>query len=490
MSRSDTVIPAPTSSIRARALMLALAASLVALFAPASPAAAQSPWQIDGGGYGHGVGLSQYGACGMAAYGANYSQILSHYYQGAAVSNVTESDDLRVLLRTGSSFTLTTGGTTVINGTWTLPANSTVVATYAGGSVQLSGAISATVGAVFVDMGGSPLRVSPPGNRFNRGTLVVSAVGGKLQATVVGLTTNEFLRGLGEMPSSWPAEAMKAQAVAGRTIAQTKATRAGRWDSSYDLNALLDGAYIGYDKEYGTLGSAWTAAVDATNGKALTYGGALILAVYSSSSGGFTEHSENVWYSSLPYLRGGADSGDSGCNNPNFGWTTTLSAASMGQKLGMGPVTAITIGAGAGVSGRLDKVDVSFTDSGGTTRTFTGAQLRSKLGLKSTKFWINGASGSRSGGSGPPSGTLTDIRLHDGRNLLVAGTANDPDGAPRVVVATLFDGRIDMWVVDTVNGEYLDVHPVQPGKHTTCTAVMDVPTGQAVLLGCRENVVK
>lgn len=484
------MVTAQFQSTRVRSLMLGIVAALLVLFIPADPAGAESQWQINGGGFGHGVGMSQYGACGMAAGGSSYSQILSHYYEGASVSSVAEANDLRVLLRTSSTFTLVTGGTTVFNGTWTLPANSRVVATNVGGQVRLSGAISATVNAVFADMGGTPLRVSPPGNRFNRGTLVVTPSASQLRATIVGLTTNEFLRGLGEVPSSWPAEALKAQAIAGRTIAQTKATRAGRWDSSYDLNTQLDGVYIGHDKEHGAQGSSWTAAVDATNGKALTDGGALILAVYSSSSGGFTENSEKVWYSTLPYLRGVADPGDSGCNNPNYGWTKTLSGTAMGQKLAMGPVTAITIGSGAGVSGRLDKVDVSFTDSGGTTRTFTGAQLRSKLGLRSTKFWINGASGTRSGGSGPPRGTLTDIRLHDGRNLLVAGTASDPDGAPRVLVATLFDGRIDMWVTKSSNGSYLDVHPVQPGKHTTCVAALDVPTEDAVLLGCRENIVK
>ena len=463
---------------------------LAGLFVPAPPASAETQWQIDGGGYGHGVGLSQYGACSMAAGGSGYAQILAHYYRGSAVTGVSEHNDLRVLLRTASSFTLTAGGNTTINGKWNLPANATLVASHSGGRILLSGAINTTVDALYADMAGSPLKVSPPGNRFNRGTLVVTPNAGNLQATLVGLSTNAFLRGLGEMPSSWPTEALKSQAIAGRTIAHGKATRSGRWDASYDLNALIDGAYIGYDKEYGAQGSRWVSAVDSTNGKVLTHQGGLILAVYSSSSGGHTEDSERVWYSALPYLRGAADPADSGCNNPNHRWSVTYSATVMGQKLGMGPVTSVAIGSGAGPSGRLDKVNVTFTDSRGATRTFTGAQLRSLLGLKSTKFWINGSSGNRGGGSGPPSGSLTDIRLHDGRNLLVAGTASDPDGAPRVVVATLFDGRTDMWVTQSVNGYYLDVHPVAPGKHTTCTAVMDVPTEQAVLLGCRENIVK
>ena len=270
---------------------------------------------------------------------------------------------------------------------------------------------------------------------------------------------------------------------------RTKATRAGRSSADYDLNALLDGYYIGHDKEYGAMGSAWVSAVNATNGRVLTHGGGLALAVYSSSSGGFTANSEDVWYAQLPYLRAKSDPADSGCNNRNHNWSVTFSATALGQKLGMGPVSAISMGA-ADASGRLDKVDVTFTDSGGGTRSFTGAQLRSKLGLRSTKFSIAGATGGSTGNSGPPGGSLTDIRLHDGRNLLVAGTASDPDGAPKVLIATLNGDKVDMWVTQSVNGFYLDVVAVAPGKHTTCVAALDMPTEEPKLLGCRETVVK
>ncbi len=462
---------------------------LLFLAGPSTPAGAEQSWRLDGGGYGHGVGMSQYGACGMAAGGSDYTQILAHYYQGAAVSTVAESTDLRVLLRKSSTFTLTTGGTTSINGTWTLPANSTLTVSYSAGALLLGSPINQTVPYMVADMAGTPLKVSPPGNRFNRGRLFIGPTAGTLQAIIIELSTNAFLRGLGEMPSSWPSEALKAQAVAGRTIAQTKATRSGRWSADYDLNALLDGYYIGHDKEYGAMGSAWVSAVDATNGRVLTYGGTLALAVYSSSSGGFTANSEDVWYSALPYLRARSDPADSGCNNKNHRWSKSFSATVLGQKLGMGPVTAISMGPADG-SGRLDKVSVTFTDSGGNQRSYTGAQLRSKLGLRSTRFRIAGASGGSSQNTAPPTGSLTDIRLHDGRNLLVAGTASDPDGAPRVLVATLNGDKVDMWVTQSVNGYYLDTHPVAPGKHTTCVAALDTPTEDPVLLGCRENVVK
>ena len=61
---------------------------LAGLFAPAAPASAQAQWQIDGGGYGHGVGLSQYGACSLASGGSNYAQILAHYYPGTRLGRL------------------------------------------------------------------------------------------------------------------------------------------------------------------------------------------------------------------------------------------------------------------------------------------------------------------------------------------------------------------------------------------------------------------
>jgi hypothetical protein len=93
-------------------------------------------------------------------------------------------------------------------------------------------------------------------------------------------------------------------------------------------------------------------------------------------------------------------------------------------------------------------------------------------------------------GGTPATGSLTTLQVHDGRNLLVAGTVRDPDGPPTVYVATRHDGRTTARVVPSVNGYFLDVWPVEPGTHVTCVAVLDHPTGASYVLGCRENVVK
>ena len=436
--------------------------------------------------------MGQYGACGMAAAGAGAAQILTHYYRGTAVTRAVEVTDLRVLVGVSGSFTLTSGGTTTLSGIGAFGAGGTVTVRRSGNSIVASGAVSGSVAdALVVHSGGAALRVSPPGNRFNRGTLVFRLdAGGGLRAIVQGLSTNAYLRGLGEMSPSWPLEALKAQAIAARTGALKAATRAGRWSSDHDLDARRDGAYIGHDMEFGPSGSRWVAAVDGTAGVVVTHDGALINALYASSTGGHTEHSENVWVSPLPYLRGVPDPHDSGCGNPLHSWQASFTGTQLGQKLGMGPVTAISFGSGAGVSGRVDKVPITFTDSRGARRSLTGAQVKAALGLRSTLFGIDGAANNPAAGGTQATGSLTDLRVHDRRNLLVAGAVRDPDGPPKVYVATRHDGRTTARVVQSVNGSFLDVWPVEPGTHVSCVAVLDHPTGASYLLGCRENVVK
>ena len=139
-------------------------------------------------------------------------------------------------------------------------------------------------------------------------------------------------------------------------------------------------------------------------------------------------------------------------------------------------------------SGRTDKKTFTFTVAGGARHNFTGAQLRSKLGLYSTKFSIGGSIDS--GPVRPPSGSLGDIRAHQGRNILVAGRAADPDGTPTMFVADVVNGKTDWHLFDSSNGYFLSAFPASPGKHTTCVAVLDNPTGAATMLGCRDTVIK
>ena len=124
----------------------------------------------------------------------------------------------------------------------------------------------------------------------------------------------QYLYGLGEVPSSWPVEALRAQAVAGRTYTLEKVKRLGQNRPGCAcalFRTVSDQNYIGYEKEVGASGDRWIAAVNDTNDQTITHQGAPIQAYYSSSSGGHTENSEFVFIEALPYLRGVPDPYDS-----------------------------------------------------------------------------------------------------------------------------------------------------------------------------------
>jgi stage II sporulation protein D len=103
-----------------------------------------------------------------------------------------------------------------------------------------------------------------------------------------------YLRGIGEMYSYWPAEALKSQAVIARTYAAANWNK--RLAHGYNLrDDTYDQNYIGYGKEAASYGERWVSAVHATGGEALYHGGNLITAYYHSTCGGHTLSSAQVW---------------------------------------------------------------------------------------------------------------------------------------------------------------------------------------------------
>jgi SpoIID/LytB domain protein len=483
-----------------RLLALLVACASLALYGSsfgAAPASAQTAFTFTGSGWGHGVGMSQWGARGMAAAGSSFAQILSHYYSGASVTTQGVSDDLKVLLaeRT-TTFTLDTGGTTTVLGIGTVGPGARITMTRSGSSMVISGALSATVGGpVLIQYAGAgDLTVSPPGYSYRYGILAIGPdANGGLRAVVGGLGMQEYLYGLGEMPSSWPAEALKAQATASRTFAQKR--RDARSTADFDLyGSVLHQAYTGTKFQ----APAWTAAVDQTANHVVTYGGGLIDAVYSASSGGHTENSEVVWVSPVPYLRGVPDPYDPGNGNPHTSWSRTYTGQQLGSWFGLGTVTSVEVLGPLGVSGRVDRATIRLTGTGGT-RDVTGTSFRSTVNaaspsaqLMSTRFGVAGSTVPAAPPPAPvrlPSGNF-HTAYADGRTIIVGGTASDPDGAPVVRVVSTMGSQRAVREMRATNGSYLAVWSGSPGTRTICTTVLDVPTGQEVSLGCRDVVVK
>lgn len=218
------------------------------------------------------------------------------------------------------------------------------------------------------------------------------------QRTLAVLTDNgvqqmeleEYLAGvvLAEMPADFEEEALKAQAVVARTYT-CKRMDAGKHDSAaVCTDSTCCQGYItpeGYLDQGGSQDSVEKVrrAVADTAGLVLTYKGALIDATYFSCSGGSTEDAVAVWGQDVPYLQAVESPGEEAA--PRYSETVTFTAAEFAKLTGCGgsgnPVGWIT--------------DVTYTNGGGVDtmvicgKTYTGVELRQKLGLRSTAFSVS-----------------------------------------------------------------------------------------------------
>ncbi|HEU4481322.1 MAG TPA: SpoIID/LytB domain-containing protein, partial [Actinomycetota bacterium] len=243
--------------------------------------------------------------------------------------------------------------------------------------------------------------------RYGRGELGTYGSCGSSHCArlALALPMQKYLFGLGEVPSSWPAAVLRAQAIAGRTYAYEKSLRYDPSERScgcHVYDSTIDQAYIGDSKRVGSAQywTDWKSAVKATNQTVIMHGGSPIQALYSSSSGGHTENNENVWGGApIPYLRGVADKADkAGGANPNFKWTVTMSWSEFASKLQaaykVGEVQDFELVKPFGVSGRVTVVKSAtsggarITGSSGVEHT-SGWSVRSALSLRDTLFRVD-----------------------------------------------------------------------------------------------------
>ena len=307
-----------------------------------------------------------------------------------AAQPAKQAPDLRVGLASGrASLTITPAG-----GKATVQTGSSKTITLA---ANTAAAIRWQAGAFLVGrekLRGDVLTIRPSGagelaldGRRYRGALELRHKGGGLTAVNI-VPVDGYLRSVvpEEMPVDWPAEALKAQSVAARSFAL--ASRGRHASEGYDLCTTTHcQLYTGTAAEK----SASNAAIKATRGEVLTYGGKPIEALFHTDSGGMTENSEDVWGSHVPYLRAAKDT-----PAKTMPWTKTISRADLERKLAakdhdIGKVRSVAlsplaIGRAAKdrtASGRVKTMTVKGTKG---TATLSGTTWRSLLGLKSTLF--------------------------------------------------------------------------------------------------------
>jgi SpoIID/LytB domain protein len=343
----------------------------------ASVAHGATIFQINGGGDGHGIGMSQYGAYGYALHGASYQAILGHYYRNTALGDTDPNQVVRVLLGTGRPrFSgASAAGSHKLN-----PSLTYSVRVLAGGGLGLVNASGKRVARF-----SSPLTVTGPGplslagHGLYRGAFVFSAAGGGVQ-TVNTLGLDAYVSGViaAEMPASWPAAALEAQAVAARTYAITSTVNGNGYELYPDTRSQMYGGVAAETP-------STDAAVAATQGQIVTYQGAPATTYFFASSGGHTENIENVWLGSSPepWLKGVPDPYDCAGGDPYHRWSERMSLAAAQRKLGglvPGRLRGIRV-VKRGVSPRVVYAEVVGTR--GSTKV-TGPQLQSVFGLMST----------------------------------------------------------------------------------------------------------
>jgi stage II sporulation protein D len=350
---------------------------------------------IDGAGDGHGVGMSQVGAEGLAEHGYNYQQILAHYYTGTAITTLPGTPTVSILLASRRPTVSFAGATAA--GTRRLDASADYRALAAAG-----GEIALESPRGHRQLASSPLLLSGSGpvtllgktsggvkNGSFAGALELVRDGGGIDVVNV-LDLEDYVRGVVPFESSpsWQPAELEAQAVAARSYALTS-----HESSEFDLYGDTR------SQAYGGVGAetpSTNAAVAATAGQVVTYDGTPVPTYYFASSGGETEDIQNSFIGAAaePWLVAVADPYD----DSRFG-PITITVAKAEHDLGRlldGTLTAIDV-TQRGASPRI--VSAQVVGSGGST-TVSGPQLEAAFGLPSAWacFDVTGASGT------PPAG--------------------------------------------------------------------------------------
>jgi SpoIID/LytB domain protein len=370
---------------------------LVLALALAPAARASVSWVVHGRGFGHGVGMSAYGAYGYALHGKSYPFILGHYYSGTTIGTLSGPRVVRVLLDIAGGdvgFSGASGACGV-----TLDPQRSYEAHRAGDSVKLrssGGKRLADCGRKLHAAGQGTIGIVGIGSfRGALETVPTESDPGSLNV-VNALAVDQYVKGVipNESPPSWPEAELKAQAIASRSFALTAGVEGNGFDLYADTRSQV---YKGLESEY----ARTNAMANATRGQVVEYDGKIAETLFSACSGGHTESIENVFGSAIPYLVGVPDPYDYYC--PLHTWTLRFSGPEISSKLAPyldGRLKQVVI-TKRGVSPRI--VSAKLIGTGGVT-TVSGEQLEIALGGYDTWMSFEKVVSGPRGGAAQPSG--------------------------------------------------------------------------------------
>jgi SpoIID/LytB domain protein len=423
---------APRSTLPAAWRRLMVATTVVGLVGVASPAvAAGGTVTFTGGGWGHSVGMSQYGAEGMARSGFSYDQILRHYYQGVQVAPVAGIPDLRVGIaqNAASGIVSATGGSVEVRHTDGTP----VATAYAGNFVTIAPLDVASCTLTITGqtpiqpvacnlnvVGLEPGSMIVAGTRtVNHGFVYIRRVAGGFHVGAQ-MDLEEYLRGIAEIPNSWREATQQAQAVAARSyaIATTAERRAnsGFWNELCfcDLRSgPVDQNWEAYASE--AVRPNFVTGVNSTGGQAIVRPASpatALKAFYSSSTFGETESNATGFGGTpLDYLQSVDDSWavDGTVSNPLATWERTFDISVVAGRLGFDTISAISPIETSPDTGVITRLQFVGTKNGAPlTKSYLTRELRTSSLLGSTSL---GCVGNSTSASCFPSLQVTGVTL-------------------------------------------------------------------------------
>ncbi|MEO7572890.1 MAG: SpoIID/LytB domain-containing protein [Acidimicrobiales bacterium] len=355
---------------------------------------------ITGHGWGHGRGLSQYGALGYGSGFAtgipwSHDQILAHFYGGTAAAAVSPTTPLTVWLKARDNVDLTVStvnGGFYVDGLFVAPGSAARI-TRSGGQWMLYTSYGCGQTEVWSTPISSPSAVpavaaaedhsylvglcTSSGRKPYRGFLtLVDSAGLK---TVNTVWVDDYIRGVvpAEVPTTWPAAAVRAQAVAARSYGLAQGGESGQ---RYAWAKTCDDTFC---QVYGGASSeqpGGDAAVAATSGQVRRFGnGGLASTEFSSSSGGWTVGG------SYPAVE---DRGDAHPSNPNHSWTASLSTSAIAGRYAVGTFQGIEVIARNGLGEDGGRVLSLVVRGSAGSVIVTGDAFQSDFGLKSNWFSV------------------------------------------------------------------------------------------------------
>jgi SpoIID/LytB domain protein len=383
-----------------------LALLIAALISSATPAQAieiPPTFEFTGNGYGHGVGMSQIGARSRALSGESATAILNYYYKDVQVAPFVDTQTIRVniahLVKSVAFTTHTPGARIDVfegdigNSSQSLPITSFATkkkATFTAAALVKQGALTLRW------IGENPIITMTQGSvstKYKYGYITLKVVKGSIEVTTTLALRDEYLWGISEVPSSWPAAMLEAQAIASRSYALSKLSIIRPSCDCQVYSHITDQNFVGYSKESEPkVGYFWKDAVsrtivDTSTSLVVLSNGKPAQAYFFSSSGGATQTTRDAWGEATPFTHSVPDSASVDIKlNPRFAsWKASSTQELVAQAFLLPNIVSLEI-LSRNQAGAVTYI--AATSSGGVTKKIRGDTFRSRAKLPSPWFWL------------------------------------------------------------------------------------------------------